>query len=252
MGISRLSSIKINKRGLNVFTPPTQTFSQLLSSIPPWAKYSGANYNNNTLPDDSGNGRHATCSGVYNSSTINNGGSPTIPLPICKGNANATIIFPVGSIPSGDYTIAFITRYAGSSNNRVLCGHAGQNFILGHHSAKGGVLYDGTKWDTAININTGSPINNITGSIPNWLSMCVVSNGTNVADNIIVNGVPKAVLSITPINTINQLGINTSSYLEKSSFELSQLLIFDRALTPIQVKVITDAFSNYLISGILQ
>jgi hypothetical protein len=248
MGISRLSSLKSYKGGNKNYT---QTFTQLIASTVPWAFYSGSSYSNNILPDKSGNGRHATCSGVYNSNTVNNGGG-TIPLPICKGTATATILFPIGSIPSGNYTIAFITRYAGGSTNRILCGHAGQNFILGHQAAKGGVLYDGTRWDTTINSSTLKPINNISGSIPDWLNMCVVSNGTNSANNIIVNGVPKGVLSITPNNTINQLGINTSSYLEKSTFELSQVIIFDQALTPVQVKVITDAFANYLITGVLQ
>jgi hypothetical protein len=253
MGITRLNSIKINKRGINVFSAPTQTLAQLLTSVPPWAKYRGASYANNVLPDESGNGRNAICTSCSLSSTTGNG-SGTIPLSICKGvstvKGSSTIIFPVGSIPQGNYTIAFITRYSGGTTNRILCGNLGQNYILGHHSSKLGVLYDGTQWNTAT-LN-GKEVNNVTTNITDWLNMCVVSSGTAPPDNFVVNGIGKGVLSITPDTTINQLCINNSSYLEKSSFELSQVIIWDTALTQTQMKVVTDAFANYIITGVLQ
>jgi hypothetical protein len=247
MGITRLSSIKINNRGSVV----TQTLQQLLTSVPPWAKYRGASYSNSILPDESGNGRNAVCTSCTLSNTTGNGAG-TVPLPICKGTStvkgNSTILFPVGSIPQ-NYTIAFICRYSGGSTNRILCGYAGQNYILGHHSAKQGVLYDGTQWDTAT-LN-GKEVNNVSGNISDWLSMCVSSGGAAAPNNIIVNGVSKGTSSITVNSTINQLCINLSSYQEYSSFELAQLIIFDSPLTSTQIKVITDSFSNYLITGVL-
>jgi hypothetical protein len=81
--------------------------------------------------------------------------------------------------------------------------------------------------------------------------MCVVSTGTAPPNNIVVNGVGKGSLSITPSTTISQLAINTSLYLEKSSFELAHLVIWNVALTPTQMKVVTDSFANYLLTGVL-
>jgi hypothetical protein len=253
MGLTRLSTIKVNKKNINANLPSTQqTFAQLLISVPPWAKYRGSAYLNNILPDESGNNRNADCVSCNLSSTTGNGGG-TVPIPICRGvstvKGSSTIIFPVGSIPQGDYTIAFITRYSGGTTNRILCGHLGQNYILGHQAAKQGVLFDSIQWCTPI-VNL-KPISNVTTNITDWLSMCVVNNGTAPPNNIVVNGIGKGSLSITPSISINQLAINTSLYLEKSSFELAHLVIWDVALTQTQMKVVTDSFANYLLTGVL-
>jgi hypothetical protein len=227
MGLSRLSTIKINKKNINAYLPTTQqTLAQLLISVPPWAKYGGSAYLNNIIPDESGNIRNADCVSCNLSSTTGNGGR-TVPIPICRGvstvKGSSTIIFPVGSIPRGDYTIAFITRYSGGTTNRILCGHLGQNYILGHQAAKQGVLFDSIQWCTPI-VNL-KPINNVTTNITDWLSMCVVSNGTLPSSNVTVNGIGKGSLSITTSTSINQLTINTSLHLEKSSFELAYLVV---------------------------
>jgi hypothetical protein len=253
MGPTRFNTMKINRKNIHVNLPPTQqTFSQLLTSVPPWAKYRGSALVGSILPDESGNNRNADCINCTLSNTSGNGGG-TVPLPICRGistvKGSSTIVFPVGSIPQGSYTIAFITRYSGAATNRILTGHLGQNYILGHHSAKQGVLNDSIQWCTPI-LNL-KPINNVNTNIGDWLNMCVVSNGIIPPNNIVVNGVGKGTLSITPSNTINQLAINTSLYLEKSSFELAHLVIWDVALTPTQIKVVTDGFANYLLTGVL-
>ena len=254
MGPTRLSTVKINKRNTvtvntNPAPPPQQTLAQLLVSVPCWAKYRGSAYANNVLPDESGNGRNATCFTCNLSNTINNGGGPT-PISIMRGvsttKGSSTVLFPVGSIPP-IHTIAFIARYSGGTTNRILTGHLGQNYILGHHSAKQGVWFDGTQWVTPI--VAGKPISNTTTNLSDWLNMCVVSSGTAPPDNVIVNGIGKGTLAVTPNATINQLAINTSSYLEQSSFELANLIIWNVALTPVQIKAVTDSFANYILNG---
>jgi hypothetical protein len=249
MGPTRLSTMKDI---YGTLPPQLQTFSQLLTSVPAWAKYRGSALQGNILPDESGNNRNADCTNVTLSNTTGNGGG-TVPISICRGvstvKGSSTIIFPVGSIPQGSYTIAFITRYSGAATNRILTGHLGQNYIIGHHSAKQGVLNDSTQWCTPI-LNL-KPINNVNTNINDWLNMCVVSTGTLPPNNIVVNGVGKGALSITPSTTINQLAINTSLYLEKSSFELAHLVIWNVALSPTQMKVVTDSFATYLLTGVL-
>jgi hypothetical protein len=252
MGPTRFSTMKLNKKDIYGILPsPQQTFSQLLTSVPAWAKYRGSALQGNILPDESGNNRNADCTNITLATTTGNGGG-TVPLSVLKGSStvkgSSTIIFPVGSIPQGSYTIAFITRYSGAATNRILTGHLGQNYIIGHHSAKQGVLNDSIQWCTPI-LNL-KPINNVNTNINDWLNMCVVSTGT-APNNIVVNGVGKGSLSITPSTTINQLAIHTSLYLEKSSFELAHLVIWNVALTPTQMKVVTDSFANYLPTGVL-
>jgi hypothetical protein len=80
--------------------------------------------------------------------------------------------------------------------------------------------------------------------------MCVVSNDTLPSSNVMVNGIGKGSLSITPSTSMNQLAINTSLHLEKSSFELAHLVIWDVALTGVQMKVVTDSFANYLVCSL--
>jgi hypothetical protein len=220
-----------------------------LTSVPAWAKYRGSALQGNILPDESGNNRNADCTNVTLSKTTGNGGG-TVPLSICKGLSTIKgSAIPVGSSPQGNYTIAFITRYSGATTKRTLCGHLDQNYNIGHHSAKQGVLNDSIQWCTPIfNLK---PINNVNTNIADWLNMCVVSTGTAPPNNIVVNGVGKGSLSITPSTTISQLAINTSLYLEKSSFELAHLVIWNVALTPTQMKVVTDSFANYLLTGVL-
>lgn len=247
--------VKLNKRNVitintNAPLPSQQTLGQLLVSVPCWAKYRGSAYASGVLPDESGNGRNAACTDCTLSNTTGFGGGPT-PKSICRGvstiKGSSTILFPVGSIPQSPYTIAFIARYSGGSTNRISTGHLGQNFILDHHSAKLGLWFDGTQWVTPI-LNA-KPINNTTTNLSDWLSMCVVSSGTAPPNNVIVNGVPKGALCITPNSNINQLAINTSSFIEKSSFEFAHLIIWDAALTSVQMKAVTDSFANYIIDG---
>ena len=245
MGFSKLSSInKINKRGSST-TNNTQSFTSLLASKVPWAKYKGSSYANGILLDEI-NGRNAICTDCVLSTTTGNGGG-TVPISVCRGYARtivSTIIFPVGSIPA-NYTIAFITRYAGSATNRILTGHQAQNFILGHHASKMGMFYDGTQWITPTTTNA-------TGALGNWVNMCVVSGGTAIPNNVQVNGIGKGVNVVTSNSGINQLAINTSSYNEKSTFELAHVIIWDSVLSLNEMKTVTDAFGNYLITGILQ
>jgi hypothetical protein len=107
----------------------------------------------NILPDESGNNRNADCTNVTLSNTTGFGGG-TVPISICRGvstvKGSSTIVIPV---------IAFITRYSGAATNRILTGHLDQNYIIGHHSAKQGVLNDSIQWCTPI-LNL-KPINNV-------------------------------------------------------------------------------------------
>jgi hypothetical protein len=127
--------MKLNKKDIYGILPsPQQTFSQLLTSVPAWAKYRGSALQGNILSDESGNNRNADCTNITLATTTGNGGG-TVPLSVLKGSStvkgSSTIIFPVGSIPQGSYTIAFITRYSGAATNRILTGHLGQNYIIG-------------------------------------------------------------------------------------------------------------------------
>lgn len=255
MSISRLSSIKLVNRGVSIpfFSLARESLADLLISTPPWAKYTGANILNNIIPDETGNGRDAICSGVVGGNTVSNGSDVGVTLQICKGTTASTIVFPLGSIPANDYTIAFITRYASSSSNRILTGHTSYNYILGHHSAKRGVMYDATRWTTPLNSNGNlQPINTVLTPMNNWVSMCVSTNTGIAPQHINVNSTAKGTQLITTSPTPNQLAINTNNFLEKSGFELAHIIIWDVPLTLAQMNVVVASFDEYVFTGILR
>lgn len=225
-------------------TANVDSFTQLLTLKIPWAKYSGSSYLNGKLVDEI-NGRDGICTACIRDTSYGNGGAANIGLTVCSGSAlSSSIVFPVGSIPLTNFTFASLTRYTGTTTKRILTGHQNQNYLIGHWEGLRGVMYDGSGWDTQIS-------NNVAGNSKDWLLMCATSGGVS-STNILANGLSRGTTGIVSNATNNQLAVNTSSYGERSSFEIAHLIIWDKQLTPTEMKVVSNALANYLITGILR
>lgn len=218
-------------------------FQQLIGYKRPWGKYSPSSYNNNLWSDESSNNRHATCVNIVPKITVGNGASAPSGISCLSGTIASSIVFPFGSLPS-NYTICVVSRYSGSVNNqRILTDVGSTNVVLGHYgyfSPERGFIYDdGFKLRSAdLNYN-------------DWLSFCVI-RGTSVPTpyNVLKDGIPVGQSQITN-TSFGSLGINTSTYGEKSDFEICQLLIWDSALTSSELFLVSNAFKTYLTTGIL-
>lgn len=222
--------------------PPT--FDQLLVNKPPWARYdvTGFNVGTQILSDLTGNGRNATCISCAVSTQVSAINGSGVPITSVTGSAGSSSIqFPVGSIPSGNFTICGITRYRGAvaTQKRILVSDQGAYF--GHNSAGRGTFnYGGQQLANPI---TAFPV-------LNYLPFCV-SSGVAPPNNVLCNSISNG-LTISPITPFtSRLGINTNGLTDASGFELSQLFIWDQALTYVEMQVMSEKFRQFLASGTL-
>jgi hypothetical protein len=218
-------------------------FQTLLINKRPWGKYSPASYKNNLWSDESLNNRHATCVGIVPKITVANGASSPSGVNCLSGTIESSIVWPFGSIPS-NYTICVVSRYSGSVNTqRILTDVGSTNVVLGHYGYYGAekpVIYD-----------NGFQLRGLNQGNTNWLSLCVI-RGTSVPipNNVIVDNVAVGVNQITN-TSFGSLGVNTSTYGEKSDFEICHVLIWDAPLTSSELFLVSNAFNTYLTTGIL-
>ena len=222
--------------------PAIPTFQQLLVNKPPWSRYDVTSFNQTTqiLSDLTGNGRNATCTNAFIATQINIINGSGTRLTSIVGPPNATVQFPVGSLPPV-HTLCFITRYRGTIANqkRILVNDLGNYF--GHFNASRGGCFYGNQ--TLSNGVTTAPV-------INYLNMCINSS-ISAPDNVLVNGVPNGLLNVPAVAPFaSKLAINIGTT-EVSGWELSQLIIFDRSLSVIEMGVISSSFTNYLATGIL-
>ena len=233
--MKKMSSIK------NIKGSQKQTLQSILTNKPAWGQYSASNWvsGTNTLTDLTGNGRHATTSGVAYGTTTGNGCSGSITS--IGGTTTTTILFPTGSIPT-TFTVASLSRYSNTGAvNRVFQNISTGNWFHGHQGSKRGVsYYEG--WKTA---------QASLGTQRNWLN-CVGTNGSGVSipSNILVDGSGVGVANVGTGNMT--MAINLGRTAETSDFEFSQLIIWDVALTTAEMVVVSNSITNYMNTGFLQ
>ena len=239
-----LGTSKSNTNNNNKKTYVNTPFKQLLVNKPPWGKYSASSWvqGTQTLIDETGNGRHGVGGGgVSLSSSSGNGATASIPY--IQGLTTDTILFPNGSIPTA-HTICCISRYASattSKQHRILTSTS-DNIVIGHHLNKRGVLYNGT-WKT---------LQTTVGPTLDWLNLCYTNGIYPNSNNVLVNGVGQGIASggngIVSRLSINLVSVYTT---EVSDFQLSQLLIWDVVLTPAEMIIVSNAYTQFLSTGIL-
>jgi hypothetical protein len=213
----------------------------------PWGAYIGNYYSGTTWYDYTGNGNHATMtSGVTTNTAITNGSFSSVSY--VSGNTTDKITWPIGSIPS-TYTICSISSYkSGSANNgRILVGsvNSGVNWLHGHHGTHEGVAYYGA-WNTQSAITAISPNTN-------WVVMCGKNVGST-PNNILANSQPIGTVSggtggitLCVNDGLDENGNNSAN--EQSDFQVSQVMIWDTALTDASMTYVSTVMQNYLNTG---
>jgi hypothetical protein len=172
-----------------------------------------------TWMDLSGLGNHVTeIGGTTNISVARPVGAPAY----IYGASTAWMKFPVGILPSADYTLFFVARYNGAQRQRIFQ-TIDKNFYFGFHGGKGGVAYhhssDFCRSITQSNID-------LHGS--EWVL------GADRSDSFRSNGVDRT----TPNRCADfgRLAINTGfQEEEKSDFAVQYVIVYNRKLTDIEV-----------------
>lgn len=247
-------------------------FQTLYQSKRPWAHYSGTGWNAQTkvLADASGNGRHTVNTGQQGGIqglSMREAGA-TNAIPFIRGSTLDRLDFPDGSIPQS-FTICSLTKYAGSSQaeqGRILTS-LNTEWWHGHHGTQRGVARYASQTIMSSDGLTklADPVWNTqqTGVSPNtdWLVMCS-KNGGVTPWNVLANG--QAVGTSTrsdgnvsewPGQTVaaqtqnmnagrsKQLCINC--YIQRSSWDLAQLLIWDSHLNDNEMQTVTTELQRY-------
>jgi hypothetical protein len=206
----------------------------------PWGAYIAGHASNTStsLYDFTGNGRNATISGtaIVNATASGNGASASVPY--FTGTTGSKILWPSGSIPS-TFTICSITRYNGTTRQRVIDSTSGE-VLHGHWFDKSGIAYYG-------GFKTSQSQSTVVGR-DDWVVMCG-TNSTSVAiqNNILINGVASG--SANGGTGGFTLCINNGPYGEESDFAFQQVLIWDQALTADQMAFVSSSLLGYLSSG---
>ena len=201
----------------------------------PWGAYFASDWSGTTLPDISGNGRHAITTGTITSNTQTGNGT-TGYIHAISGNTASTIIWPLGSVPI-TFTILSLTRYTGPNYQKILCSKTGIWFH-GHWSyCRGIAYYEGWK-TTALN----------KGTLTDWLCF-IGKNSGSIPTNILADGTGIATATDGSGNNY-QLAINDITYIaERSDWALSCVVIYDSILTDAHMTKLNNFINSYKSTG---
>ena len=242
--MKRLSSIACaSKRAQKV---SNITFQALLAAKVPWGRYSASSWasGTNTLFDLTGNGHHATTSGMTSGTAVGNGAAASIGY--LGGTTTTYIQWPAGSIPA-TATFASITRYATVGTKRRVLTGGSVNFIHGHYAGNRGTVYYGDRFLEQATVGTAT----------DWVGMVSTNNAAAAfPNNVLVDGVARgiAVGGAGGTGALPDLRINNEGFAtgETSDFQFAYLLIWDQALTASEMATVATALNTYLSTGVLQ
>ena len=206
----------------------------------PWGLYFAEDWSGTTLPDSSGNGRHATTSSGNITKTTGNGNGATEEITYISGGTTATISWPSGSIPT-NFTILGLTRYTNTSNiakrRRILQGQ-NINFIHGHFNNQRGLCH----------YNAWKTLEQSLGNINDWLC-CIGKNGGTTPNNILLDGFPSGNALGGVGNDDLRINLSASAGGEASDWALGCVMIWDRHLLDTEMAELNRFIQNNLRDG---
>ena len=179
--------------------------------------------------DQTGNGYHATMSGIttVNNTTINNN-------IVLQGSTSSSIIFPVFSNWSNakKYTIFVVNRYRGTNNYRIVTDNTANNWLTSHWMGHVGVAFH-NDWIT---------------STPNGITNHAATDWILFSDHSELARSNTTVVSKFPSGAnpgFAQLAINGVGWSgEKSDFEIAELILYPKVLNNREIYLVETYLSN--------
>ena len=201
--------------------------SAVVSQAPPVTEGLIAHYNvrswtGSQWSDLSGSGNHVTeIGGTSPISVAQPFGSP----PYLYGASTASMKFPVGILPSANYTLFFVMRYNGAARNRLLNGLS-QNWLSGFWAGKSGIAYHG-------DMGTCTWLTQSTTDVHgnDWVV------GTDLSNSFRSNGVDRTIQS-RECSNFDRLAINAwgkGPANETSDFAVQFILVYNRSLATAEI-----------------
>ena len=238
----------------NVPVPSSKTsslvnFIAIVQTFKPWGAYFAGNVsedNNKLLDIFNRSNRDAVITGPIIKASAGGFGAAANNINYISGNTSTVIEWAPNSIPYNS-TICSITRYTGSTNNKMILTARNatpeNDWIHGHQSGKRGIVFHNSEYMVDNTLQ-------ITGSVNDWVVTCATTGGS-APNNVYINGVASGIRS-GGIGTL-QLAINKidsqNIISESSDFALSYIIIWDTALSNTALKIISDNLLNYLSTG---
>jgi hypothetical protein len=154
------------------------------------------------------------------------GGSISVARPVgapayVQGASTAWLKFPVGILPSAQYTLFFVARYNGPTRSRIFQG-VDTNWLSGFHGNRAGALAYHS--DVCANNVITSDESDLHGS--DWLL------GSDRSDSFRSNGVDRTANAANGCQAFTRLAINTGMYpKEVSDFAIQSILVYNVKLS---------------------
>jgi hypothetical protein len=137
------------------------------------------------------------------------------------GGTTASMKFPVGVLPSADYTLFYVARYNGATKRRIFQG-VGVNWLSGFHGSRAGLAYH----DSCLQITQS--YDDVHGV--DWVI------GADRSNSFRSNGVDRTKPLNSDCSVFDRLAINTGQQAsETSDFAIQSVLVYNRKLSDADV-----------------
>eukprot|EP00960_Hanusia_phi_P050868 760471-Hanusia_phi.AAC.1 len=220
--------------------------AQVMRDKVPWGIYHAEDFDSQSTQcwaESRGVQAPATCDNGNFVSGFEIGHGASANVSFVSGNTSSVLTWPNGSIPS-EFSICSISRYAGTSQQRVLTANNSLlDWFHGHGYGMIGVAYY-NGWKAEVGLSSSSA--------EDWLVMCG-RNDYNIPGNI-----QRALGSSSAIESAGTAGggigganltVNSVSD-QESDFAVSQVFIWDQLLTDDEMGWVGRALLEYLGTGI--
>ena len=210
-----------------------------------WYKWSGWDKANQVWSDATGNGNEATSSNdlpvMTKIETDMHGATGQIGY--LSGDTSRDLLF--GDIIHTQFTICSVTRYAGSTQERVIDGKL-LNWLHGHHDGKAGVAYYETWKSPQTNqLANDNPPQNST----NWVVLCGSNEAAPATLQMqLLAGLEDISASVGGTGATS-IGINLPGNTEHSDWGVAEVITWDRHLTTAEMEDSAEYLVGMLSSG---
>ena len=225
----------INGYTIHTFRSSASFTFSILPVSGPIAHYMASQFAENTTPsqwtDQSGNGNHATMSGI---TVVNN---TTLKNLVLQGTTSSSIIFPTFNnwTYNSQYTLFVVERYTNGINiKRILTDNTDNNWLTGHWQGYVGVAHH-NNWITSV----PNGMENL-GTL-DWIMMTDQTDKARCNTYDITSGSPG------PSPGFNQLAINGGTgrwSAELSNFEIAELIVYPKVLNNREINLVENYLSN--------
>ena len=184
--------------------------------------------------DESGNGRHSVSSAGLVRQGFAAGFGAQSKVGYMSGSVLTSVQFPQDIVPES-FSICSVTRYANSGATGQILANPTEMWFHGHDDGQAGVAYY-SKWMTDQSSESGV-------AATDWLVMCGQNGGS---PTMLANGRD---VSLDAPGGHGGVQLSINKLQKPSAWDVIGLTIWDRLLSPDEMKQAADAYADFLHDG---